>query len=124
MESIFTRPVFINPQAYLVIPELQLLSHCVPYKFVSNEYVFQVITDGAIECKLLQANDQYILHLDLYSSLGNSVLGEFYLKSDTINPDKFSTKQQKGLVTIKFNDSEESESKLIDQNYGQNDKSI
>ena len=65
LQSIFTRPVFINPQAYLVIPELALLHKCVPYDFSSNEYIFQVITTGQVEGKLIQAGDEYILHLDL-----------------------------------------------------------
>lgn len=103
LQSIFTRPVFINPQAYLVIPELALLHKCVPYDFSSNEYIFQVITTGQIEGKLIQAGDEYILHLDLYSDEGNVVLGEFYLKNDQIDSDSFTLNQSNGIVTLTFN---------------------
>lgn len=103
LQSIFTRPVFINPQAYLVIPELALLHKSVPYDFSSNEYIFQVITTGQIEGKLIQAGDKYILHLDLYSNEGNVVLGEFYLKNDQIDSDSFTLNQSNGIVTLTFN---------------------
>ena len=103
MKSIFTRPVFINPQAYLVIPELMLINRSTPYDFSSNQYVFQVITTGQIEGKLLQAGNEYILHLDLYSKEGNVVLGEFYLDGSYIrNADDFILEQSNGFVTITF----------------------
>lgn len=103
MKSIFTRPVFINPQAYLVIPELALIHRSTPYDFSSNQYVFQVITTGQIEGKLLQAGNEYILHLDLYSKDGNVVLGEFYLDGSSIgNVDDFILEQSNGFVTITF----------------------
>ena len=103
MKSIFTRPVFINPQAYLVIPELMLINRSTPYDFSSNQYVFQVITTGQIEGKLLQAGNEYILHLDLYSKEGNVVLGEFYLDGSSIgNVDDFTLEQSNGFVTITF----------------------
>lgn len=103
MKSIFTRPVFINPQAYLVIPELALIHRSTPYDFSSNQYVFQVITTGQIKGKLLQADNEYILHLDLYSKDGNVVLGEFYLDGSSIgNVDDFILEQSNGFVTITF----------------------
>ena len=103
MKSIFTRPVFINPQAYLVIPELMLINRSTPYDFSSNQYVFQVITTGQIEGKLLQTGNEYILHLDLYSKEGNVVLGEFYLDGSYIrNADDFILEQSNGFVTITF----------------------
>lgn len=102
LQSIFTRPVFINPQAYLVIPELALLHRYVPYDFGSNEYIFQVITTGQVEGKLIQAGDEYILHLDLYSDEGNVVLGEFYLKNDQIDSDSFTLDQSNGIITLTF----------------------
>ena len=105
MKSIFTRPVFINPQAYLVIPELALIHRSTPYDFSSNKYVFQVITTGQIEGKLLQAGNEYILHLDLYSKDGNVVLGEFYLDGSYIeSADNFVLEQSNGFVTITFGD--------------------
>lgn len=103
LQSIFTRPVFINPQAYLVIPELALLHRCVPYDFSSNEYIFQVITTGQIEGKLIQAGDEYVLHLDLYSNEGNVVLGEFYLNNSQIDQNSFSLQQNNNVITINFN---------------------
>lgn len=103
LQSIFTRPVFINPQAYLVIPELALLHKCVPYDFSSNEYIFQVITTGQIKGKLIQAGNEYILHLDLYSDEGNIVLGEFYLDDNQINQDAFDLDQTNGMITLTFN---------------------
>lgn len=103
LQSIFTRPVFINPQAYLVIPELALLHKCVPYDFSSNEYIFQIITTGQIEGKLIQAGDEYILHLDLYSNEGNVVLGEFYLDGDSVgDAGDFTLQQANGFVTLVF----------------------
>lgn len=103
MKSIFTRPVFINPQAYLVIPELALIHRSTPYDFSSNKYVFQVITTGQIEGKLFQAGNEYILHLDLYSKDGNVVLGEFYLDGNSIgSTDNFILEQSNGFVTITF----------------------
>lgn len=103
LQSIFTRPVFINPQAYLVIPELALLHRCVPYDFSSNEYIFQVITNGKIEGKMLKIKDDYILHLDLHSIDGNCVLGEFYLNNNQINLDSFTINHSQNMVTLKFN---------------------
>lgn len=102
IQSIFTRPLFINPQAYLVIPELMLIHRSIPYDFSSNQYVFQVITSGQVEGKLLQAGNEYILHLDLYTIDGNVVLGEFYLNNSQINSDSFVLKQSNGMVTLSF----------------------
>lgn len=105
LQSIFTRPVFINPQAYLIIPELMLLHKSVPYDFNSDQYVFQVITTGQIKGKLLQNgknNDEYILHLDLNTKDGCLVLGEFYLKNSNININSFKLEQSNGLVTLYF----------------------
>lgn len=102
MKSIFTRPIFINPQAYLTIPELSLIHKCIPFDFTSNEYLFQVITTGRIEGKILESGTEYILHLDMYTKDGACVLGEFYIQSNTINPQQFDLKQDNGFVTIKF----------------------
>lgn len=104
IQSIFARPVFINPQAYLVIPELVLINRSIPFDFSSNQYVFQVITTGQIEGKLLYASNKYILHLDLFTNNGNVVLGEFYLENNDINPNSFILEQTKGFVTLKFED--------------------
>lgn len=103
MKSIFTRPLFINPQAYLTIPELSYIQMATPFDFTENKYNFKVNTSGKIEGKLLKANNDCILHLDLYSIDGNCVLGEFYLNSDNnINPDTFELNQSGDKVTILF----------------------
>lgn len=102
MKSIFTRPVFINPQAYLVIPELVLINRSIPYDFNSNQYVFQVITTGQIKGKLLQAGNEYILHLDLFTNDGNVVLGEFYINIKSNDPNSFDLNQSNGMVTVSF----------------------
>lgn len=102
LQSIFTRPLFINPQAYLVIPELASIHNYTPYDFDSTEYSFKVITSGKIEGKLLKAKDDYILHLDLYSIDGNCVLGEFYLNNSQIDQNSFNLQQNGNIVTINF----------------------
>ena len=104
IQSIFARPVFINPQAYLVIPELVLINRSIPFNLSSNQYVFQVITTGQIEGKLLQTEDKTILHLDLHTVDGDVVLGEFYLENNGINPNSFILEQTRGFVTLKFED--------------------
>lgn len=58
MQSIFTRPLFINPQAYLVIPELVLINKCDEFVFDEvSSYTFQVITSGEISGKLISNGD-------------------------------------------------------------------
>lgn len=104
IKSIFARPVFINPQAYLTIPELALIHRCIPYDFSSSKYIFQVITTGTIEGKLLKAGKEYILHLDMYTVDGVCVLGEFYINSNTIDVNNFEISQSNGMVTIDFGD--------------------
>lgn len=102
LQSIFTKPLFINPQAYLIIPELASLHNYTPYDFDSTEYSFKVITSGRIEGELLKANDDCILHLDLYSVDGNCVLGEFYLNNSQIDQNSFNLQQNGNIVTINF----------------------
>lgn len=102
LQSIFTRPLFINPQGYLTIPELAYISNTIPFDFTEDSYSFKVNTSGKIEGKLLKAKDDYILHLDLYSIDGNCVLGEFYLNSNSINPNTFEIIQSNGNITIRF----------------------
>lgn len=104
MQSIFTRPLFINPQAYLVIPELVLIDKCDEFAFDEvSSYTFQVITSGEISGKLISNDDQFILHLDLYTPDGNVILGEFNITGSNINPDQFQLSQSNGMVTITFN---------------------
>lgn len=103
LQSIFTRPLFINPQAYLIIPELASIHNYTPYDFDSTEYSFKVITSGRIEGELLKADDNCILHLDLYSVDGNCVLGEFYLNNSQLDVNDFSIKQNKDTITLQFN---------------------
>ena len=105
MKSIFTRPLFINPQAYLTIPELVYISKATPFDFTEDSYSFKVNTTGRIEGKLLKAKDDYILHLDLYSIDGNCVLGEFYLNNSELNIDDFNLTQSKNIITLSFGES-------------------
>lgn len=102
LQSIFTRPLFINPQGYLTIPELAYISKTIPFDFTKNSYSFKVNTSGKIEGKLLKAKDDYILHLDLYSIDGNCVLGEFYLNNSQLNIDNFNVEQNKNIITLQF----------------------
>ena len=103
IQSIFARPLFINPTAYAVIPELALLSKATMYDFSDTSYVFQVITKGLVEIKMLEAGSDYIMHIDLYDDLGCGVLGEFYINgSDIANPDNISIDQSNGMITIDF----------------------
>lgn len=102
MKSIFTRPLFINPQAYLTIPELSYIQMATPFDFTEDSYSFVINTFGRIEGKLLKTSNDYILHLDLYSIDGNCVLGEFYLNNSELNTDNFNLTQSKNIITLQF----------------------
>lgn len=102
MKSIFTRPLFINPQAYLTIPELSYIQTATPFDFTEDSYGFVINTSGRIEGKLLKTSNDYILHLDLYSIDGNCVLGEFYLNNSELNTDNFNLTQSKNIITLQF----------------------
>lgn len=102
MKSIFTRPLFINPQAYLTIPELSYIQMATPFDFTKDSYSFVINTSGRIEGKLLKTSNDYILHLDLYSIDGNCVLGEFYLNNSELNTDNFNLTQSKNIITLQF----------------------
>lgn len=102
MKSIFTRPLFINPQAYLTIPELSYIQMATPFDFTEDSYSFVINTSGRIEGKLLKTSNDYILHLDLYSIDGNCVLGEFYLNNSELNTDNFNLTQSKNIITLQF----------------------
>lgn len=104
MKSIFTRPLFINPQAYLTIPELSYIQMATPFDFTEDSYSFVINTSGRIEGKLLKAGKEYILHLDMYTVDGACVLGEFYINSNTIDVNNFEISQSNGMVTIDFGD--------------------
>ena len=104
MKSIFTRPLFINPQAYLTIPELSYIQIATPFDFTEDSYSFVINTSGRIEGKLLKAGKEYILHLDMYTVDGACVLGEFYINSNTIDVNNFDISQSNGMVTIDFGD--------------------
>lgn len=98
IKSIFARPVFINPQAYLVIPQLANLSMLEPIDFTStNTYSFQSL--GKVESKIISAKDEYILHIDLYESYGSCVLGEFYIGPATIGSIDDFTITTNGYIT-------------------------
>lgn len=98
-KSIFTKPLFINPQAYFVIPELTTISKCVPYEFSSDSYSFIVNTNGIIDSKIINTNKETILHLDLILNTGNVVLGEWILDGDT---EDLIVGQQSNIVTISY----------------------
>lgn len=102
MKSIFTRPLFVNPQAYLTIPELSYIQMAIPFDFTEDSYSFIINTSGRIEGKLLKTSNDYILHLDLYSIDGNCVLGEFYLNNSELNIDNFNLIQSKNIITLEF----------------------
>lgn len=102
MESIFTRPLFINPQAYLIIPELSYIQMATPFGYTENSYSFEINTSGKIEGRLLKSKDDYILHLDLYSIDGNYVLGEFYLNNSQLDTDTFNITQDKNTIILHF----------------------
>lgn len=104
MKSIFTRPLFINPQAYLTIPELSYIQMATPFDFTEDSYSFVINTSGRIEGKLLKAGKEYILHLDMYTVDEACVLGEFYINSNTIDVNNFEISQSNGMVTIDFGD--------------------
>lgn len=98
IKSIFARPVFINPQAYLVIPQLANLSMLEPIDFTStNTYSFESL--GKVESKIISAKDEYILHVDLYESYGSCVLGEFYIGPATIGSIDDFTITTNGYIT-------------------------
>ena len=102
IKSIFARPVFINPQAYLVIPQLANLSMLEPIDFTStNTYSFESL--GKVESKIISAKDEYILHIDLYESYGSCVLGEFYIGPATIGSiDDFTITTNGYITTIEI----------------------
>ena len=102
IKSIFARPVFINPQAYLVIPQLANLSMLEPIDFTStNIYSFESL--GKVESKIISAKDEYILHIDLYESYDSCVLGEFYIGPATIGSiDDFTITTSDYITTIKI----------------------
>lgn len=87
MKSIFTRPLFINPYGYMIIPELANIHMATPFDFTEDSYSFKINTSDKIEGKLLKSKDDYILHLDLYTADGNCVLGEFYLNNSQLDVD-------------------------------------
>lgn len=98
IKSIFARPVFINPQAYLVIPQLANLSMLEPIDFTStNTYSFESL--GKVESKIISAKDEYILHIDLYELNGSCVLGEFYIGPATIGSIDDFTITTNGYIT-------------------------
>lgn len=86
IKSIFARPLFVNPQAYNVIPELYNYN-MIPVD-LANPVTIRMNTSGIVEAKVLQAGEEIILHLDLYTIDGSCVLGEWYLtgvSSDNID---------------------------------------
>lgn len=105
MKSIFTRPLFINLQAYLIIPELSYIQTATPFDLTEGSYNFTINTSGKIESKLLKAGDDCILHLDLYSIDGNCVLGEWNITDSVkdINIDNLSIDIKGNKLIITYN---------------------
>lgn len=80
MESVFTRPLFINTAGYDVIPELSIIHLAKPFNFLCGDAsTVKVLTNDKIEAKIIEAGRDIILHLDLYNSRGCVVLGEWYM---------------------------------------------
>lgn len=99
-ESIFTKPLFVNPQAYFVIPELSTISKCIPFEFNNGSYTFKINTNGIIDTKVINANKETILRLDLILNTGNVVLGEWIIDGNT---DDLIINQQLNIITIDKN---------------------
>lgn len=95
-QSIFTNPIFINPQGYLIIPELSQLSNCIPLDLESNQYTFDIKTFDKISIELLNNN---ILRISSYGDVGNCILGEFQIQRDLF---KIDYTQLKNKITINF----------------------
>lgn len=85
MKSIFARPLFVNPQAWSVIPALYLMHEAVPYDISEGAYSTKLCANGIVEGKLIEEDDKRIIHLDLYTRDGSCVLGEWY--TDATNLD-------------------------------------
>lgn len=69
-----------------------------------NVYTTKLLTSGRVEAKLLKANKEVILHLDLYTIDGSCVLGEWYLNgisSDNISDIEVSITNN--LFTLTYN---------------------
>lgn len=80
-KTIFKRPLFVNPQAYTVIPELYSIDKLLSFNFDENDtYTTKLVYNGRIESIIKKAGEEYILHLDLYTVDGSCVLGEWYVK--------------------------------------------
>lgn len=110
IQSIFTRPLFINPQAYSVIPELYNISKAAPLDFNERGSIdVYIVTSGKVEYKLLKAGKEVILHLDLYTVDGSCVLGEWYLNgisSDSINDIQINISNNK--ISLSYNSTQSS----------------
>lgn len=100
MKSIFIKPLFINPQAYPIIPELYLISKASPFDFGdSTEYSTKLIYNGRLESKILKSGENNILHLDLYTTNGSCVLGEWYI-SNSINESSVAIEKNKLIIKL------------------------
>lgn len=81
MKTIFKRPLFVNPQAYIVIPELYSIDKLQSFNFDENDtYTTKLVYNGRVESIIKKAGEEHILHLDLYTVDGSCVLGEWYVK--------------------------------------------
>lgn len=82
--TIFKRPLFVNYQAYTVIPELYYIDKLnqLDLSTVDN-YSIKTITTGVIKAYMKKAGNEYLLHIDLYLPEGACELGEWYVKGIT-----------------------------------------
>lgn len=81
MKTIFKRPLFVNPQAYTIIPELYSVDKLLQFDFDENDtYTTKLVYNGRVESIIKKAGEEHILHLDLYTVDGSCVLGEWYVK--------------------------------------------
>lgn len=84
--TIFKRPLFVNYQAYSVIPELYYIDKLKQLDLSTvDNYSIKIITTGAINAYMKKAGNEYLLHLDLYLPEGACELGEWYVKGITSN---------------------------------------
>ena len=99
--TIFKRPLFINHQAYSIIPELYSIEYLKQLDFdKTTEYSFKTVTNGRIEGKLLKFGDEWLLHLDLYTEVGSCQLGEWFIKGTITSADDLTFNFKNNLLTI------------------------
>ena len=99
--TIFKRPLFVNYQAYSVIPELYSIEYLKQLDLDNtNEYTIKTVTNGRVGGKLLKAGNEWLLHLDLYTEVGACELGEWFIKGTITSADDITFNFKNNLLTI------------------------